>query len=374
MAEETSLTLGFVGNDELHRSNTLALLKDYVGAFLQQHRKAVIRILLPEMGDGLPTDTMKDVDDWAGTAGYEIQHWSVGKLIEALLSFDNSRLILVGDPGEDDFVYAVAEEAAKHSVKTRSLINGLEKVVFEDDDFDVDEVADGFHDVIDDDDEVGLGGEAEQPDLDLLATLADDGELDAQEEIKSVAAALGIDTAPFDTWADAVVAIRGDSPKDGLLLTHQEDPADDGYYDVDVDPHFEPDKTIADPEVQPEEPVVAQEEDDVMPDKIWTRDELEALTLDEIKAVGLEHGIASGRGMKHKVFVNKILQANGTETEAPKAAKKAPAPAPIADVIPINSAEPSILAYAHEIIDGITANVDELRQELVKIADRLEGK
>ena len=45
--------------------------------------------------------------------------------------------------------------------------------------------------------------------------------------------------------------------------------------------------------------------------------------MEEIKEIALQHGIPSGRGMKQTVLVNKILQANGTETEAPKKAKVA---------------------------------------------------
>ena len=45
------------------------------------------------------------------------------------------------------------------------------------------------------------------PDPDLLASLADDGEVEAQEEIKTIAFGFGIDVAPFETWQDAVEAI-----------------------------------------------------------------------------------------------------------------------------------------------------------------------
>ena len=71
---------------------------------------------------------------------------------------------------------------------------------------------------------------------------------EAQEEIKVIAAALGIDTAPFGTWPDAVVAIRGGNT-DPTVVESRERPVpedDDDYYDVDEDATFEPDESAED--------------------------------------------------------------------------------------------------------------------------------
>ena len=306
--ETPKLTLGFVGDAEVHRNNSLALLKDLVGAFLKQHRKADVEILLPEWDN--PTDTMNDIDDWASTSGYDVAHVSAGDIVTELLKEEDARLILVGDPNEDDVVYAVAEEAAKYKIQIRSLINGLEKVVFDEDDFDDDDIVagDGFHEVdLDDEDEDDIADDIEL-DLDVLAALADDGEVGAQEEIKTVANSLNIDTTPFETWADAVSAIRGEVKFDKIEAAETiQELFDAGETEVTAPP--EPD------------------EDTIMPVAAPTRERLEALTFDQIKAVALDYGIPSGRGMKHAVFVNKILQAAGVETEAPKTkGKKKPAP------------------------------------------------
>lgn len=329
MAEETPvLTLGFVGDDIVHRANSLALLKDLVLGFTKQHRKAEVAVILP---DTKATETHDDIEDWAGTAGYVIEFVSPGDIVTALLKADDARLILVGDPNEDDTVYAVAEEAGKYKLQTRSLINGLEKVVFDDDELDPDEISDGFHEVDldgDPDDDLAIDDDLAAdplaaPDLDVLADLADGGEVEAQEEIKQIAAALDIATEPFETWADAVTAIRG---------TKEDDSTPDEV-DPTPTPTLTPETGASAPtpsstpaeDVQPTAGDVTEEPDpeeaDGVVGRVYTREQLEAKDFPAVKAIALENGIPPGRGMKHNVLVNKILQAQGTEDVAPVKAK-----------------------------------------------------
>ena len=75
-----------------------------MAGFMKQRRKATVRVILPEWDN--PTDTMKDVDDWASTVGYEVSHNSAGSIVTSLIGQEDACLILVGDPGEDDVVYA----------------------------------------------------------------------------------------------------------------------------------------------------------------------------------------------------------------------------------------------------------------------------
>jgi hypothetical protein len=372
------LTLGFVGDDEVHRTNCLALLKDLVAAFHKQHRKAEVRVLLPEWDK--PTDTMSDIDDWAATAGYDVAHVSAGSIVTELLDQPDACLILVGNPEEDETVYAVAEEAAKCRVKTRSLINGLEKVVFDDEDFD----DDGFHEVDLDDEDAGLDFPEDEtyegisvidtPDLDVLADLADGGEVEAQEEIKTIAAAVGIDTAPFETWVDAVEAIRGKNleaiaPEPGTLLTNQEDPADDGYYDPEKDPELDED---------PAEVVAAFEAGDKgVTAPTNSREQLEALTFEQVKAIGLDFGIPPGRGMTQGVFINKILEAQGIlEVQPPTVKKRAPRKKKL-EVVPDHTPgkteiAPTNVTYITGEVQTMDGPLTIVARALRKVADELD--
>ena len=355
MEDTARLTLAFIGEQEVHRTNTRALLEDFVEGWQKQHRKGEVRVVLPPEQDA-GSDTMIDLDDWASTAGYDVGYVTPGNMITELLEEADVRLILVGDPNDDDTLYAVAEEAAKYRIQTRSLINGLEKVVFDDDDFE-DDLA-GLHEV---DVETGEGwadeddltdeasklleavGDVEDapeedapPDLDMLAALADDGEVEAQEEIKTIAAAIDIDVAPFETWADAVVAIRGHVEIAGrnqgvgqkFIGSVQEAFVAPGaltaaqvtalYNSMLTEYHQELTKSDLQDILEENVPSLEELRDELGIQAPYTREQLEAKTFDEVKAIGLECGIPSGRGMKHGVFVNKILQATGVETDAPK--------------------------------------------------------
>jgi hypothetical protein len=390
MTDTARLTLAFVGEQEVHRNNARALLDDFVDGWLKQHRKGEVKVILARAD----TDTMSDLDDWANTSGYDVSEEPPEGIVPALLEEPDARLILVGDPNEDDTLYDVTEEAAKYRIHTRSLINGLEKVVFDDDDFDDDLAGDGFHEVdvesgegwVEDDD---LTDEAAKllaavpdvedapdddapPDLDILATLADDGQVEAQEEIKDLAAALDIDVAPFETWVDAVEAIRSKQAAEfyedpgnmvagervelvGTILLDPPISVDDDPTPGDI-PTSEtgvsaptPSSTAVE-DVPPgdgdlTEELSTREADDFLATtgSLYTREQLEAKSFDEVKAIGLDYGIAPGRGMKHGVYVNKILLASGVETEPPKRKrnrKKLEAVAePVEEVVTVEAGE-----------------------------------
>lgn len=361
------LTLAFVGEQEVHRNNSRALLEDFVDGWQKQHRKGEVKVILHDFR----TDTLDDIEDWAATSGYEIVEESAGGIVTLLLDEVDARLILVGDPNDDDTLYAVAEEAAKYRIQIRSLINGLEKVVFDDDDFEDDLAGEGFHEV---DVESGEGWADEDltdeaaallaavpdvpdapeadapPDLDLLATLADDGTVEAQEEIKDIAAAVDIDVTPFETWVDAVAAIRGKTGEvptttvvseeffDGLngskeeylrfaaqVPEPEENPTETGANvptpsSTDAEPA--PEEVVGEiPDTGTDDEAEECVEEAVM-QKAYTREELEAKSFDEVKAIALDHGVPPGRGMTHKVFITKILQATGVETDPPKRKRK----------------------------------------------------
>lgn len=356
MPEETPiLTLGFVGDAVVHRANSLALLKDLVVGFTKQHRKAEVLIVLP---DTPSTETHDDIEDWASTSGYFTEFEPPQYMVTKLLKADDARLILIGDPNEDDAVYAVAEEAGKYKIQTRSLINGLEKVVFDDDDLDPSEILEGFHEVDldgDPDDDLAIDDDLAAdplaaPDLDVLADLADGGEVEAQEEIKEIAGKLDIDTTPFESWSDAVAAIRGTKTDDA------EPDAVDRVLDrlaeveekekVDPTPSSTPTSetgvsapTPSSTTVEDVPPSAGEETDDEVADgvvgRVYSRGQLEGYDFPKVKAIALENGIPPGRGMKHGVLVNKILQAQGTEETAPtkpKAKKEKPTPPPVAAV------------------------------------------
>lgn len=389
MAEQTpKLTLGFVGPAEVHRTNALALLKDLVGGFMKQHRKAEVLVLLEALSepDAPSTDTMSDIMDWAQTSGYEVYEVKATELVTELLKEDDARLILVGDPNEDDIVYAVAEEAAQNKIPTRSLINGLEKVVFDDEE--PDELGDGFHEVDLADPDAGIdfpedsdldddlaGTTTAEPDLDVLADLADGGEVEAQEEIKSIAAGLGIDATPFDTWTEAVAAIRGNGGTPDETPKPEEDP--------------DPTPEAPSPDAEAAEPTTSEQEDsagasapeeepaDDPRGKVYTREELEAKEFAEVKAIALEWGIAPGRGMKHSVFVNKILAASGVEEAAPSKpkskTKKEAAPPPLAavpDPEPEPPAEESVVVPIRAADERTVEKI--IAEGLRDLADKLD--
>jgi hypothetical protein len=387
MVEETArLTLAFVGDQEVHRNNARALLEDFVEGWLKQHRKGEVSIILPEWDN--PTDTVSDLDDWASTAGYYVAYQSVHKIVTDLLEEPDARLILVGDPSDDDTLYDVLEEAAKHGIQTRSLINGLEKVVFDDEELDDDLAGkDGFHEVDvetgdgwaeDEPDELSAEAQAlleavddvddapdddAAPDLDMLAELADDGEIEAQHEIQSVASSLDLDVSEAETWADAVAAIRDEqitvaSEVVEVLASVEEDPVVVVVADGPVE------LTKGDMEAFLEE---IETRETLTPTTTWTREQLEAKSFDEVKAIGVECGVVPGRGMQHRVYVNKILQATGVETEAPKkkrAKKEAPSKEE-ATITPIHS-EPDMVSLSTDVVKEL---IDSLR----RAADALEA-
>jgi hypothetical protein len=409
MAEETArLTLAFVGDQEVHRNNARALLEDFVEGWLKQHRKGEVRVVLPDWDD--PTDTMSDLDDWASTAGYAVSHGLPEEIVAVLQIEPDARLILVGDPNDDDTLYDVLEEAAKYRIQTRSLINGLEKVVFDDDELDDDLAGkEGFHEV---DVETGDGWAEEEPDelsaeaqalleavddvedapdddaapdLDMLAELADDGEIEAQHEIQSIASALDLDVSEAETWVDAVKAIRARTYDAAI---HYEETGEDV---------LEPSVVI----VAGDESVELVKEDleelveelasreTLTPTTTYTREELEAKSFDEVKAIGVECGVVPGRGMQHRVYVNKILQATGVETEAPKKkrAKKqkfdllqgpvelADGPAEDDEVLAVKDGAATITSIRSEpdTVSLSTDVVKEMIDSLRRAADALEA-
>jgi hypothetical protein len=369
MSDPARLTLAFVGEQEVHRNNARSLLDDFVDGWQKQHRKGEVHVVLPDADPS--TDTISDLDDWASTSGYEVSYEKAPSVVPFLLEQSDVRLILVGDPNDDDTLYDVAEEAAKYRVHTRSLINGLEKVVFDDDDFDDDLSGDGFHEVdvesgegwAEDDDltdeaakllaavpDVEDAPADDAPvDLDLLATLADDGTVEAQEEIKDIAAALDIDVAPFETWADAVAAIRSKTLDEKLpvIVPHTEEvpepsmPEDPILLEDSETGVSAPTPSSTSAEDVPPTDGDLTEASDLTLTAPHTREQLEAMSFDQVKAIGLDYGIASGRGMKHGVYVNKILLASGVETVSPKRPRNRKKPA-LEVVAPVGAGLPPV--------------------------------
>lgn len=142
--------LGFVGDEAVHPANAKALLMDFIGVHLRQNKGAEIRFVLP--ADPF-TDTMDELaelayssryqldivthDDlperWVGQAGAitvsdEVPLW--GGVVARLVGEPSARLILVADPNVDDVAYGAALNATERNVKTRSLLAGLDTVIF----------------------------------------------------------------------------------------------------------------------------------------------------------------------------------------------------------------------------------------------------
>ena len=67
--ENASLTLGFLGGDEVHRSGAKALLDDLITAFRKSHRKAEVRFILAV---DAWSDTLNFLGDYALTQGFKL--------------------------------------------------------------------------------------------------------------------------------------------------------------------------------------------------------------------------------------------------------------------------------------------------------------
>ena len=150
------LVLGFIGGDQIHRDNAVALLDDLIATYHRNNKGAEVVLYLAT--DPF-THTMADLADYALTSGHKLglvgtdvdlaagsvkpflaaaegrlnrvtKGQSVpGVLVEVLNVYAReARLILIADPDEDDDVYNAVEAALEKQIKVRTLLGGLDEI------------------------------------------------------------------------------------------------------------------------------------------------------------------------------------------------------------------------------------------------------
>ena len=152
---ETQFGIAFVGAAEVHKANARALLDDLVHAWRRTNKKSKVYVAVPT---DYFSETMFDLADWCVTGGHQLvlvghaysikdprwaQHLNdaegniftiadVKALPTGLVSvaglWSDSRLILVGDPNDDDDAYSGLVAAQDKGLSVRSLLTGLDEV------------------------------------------------------------------------------------------------------------------------------------------------------------------------------------------------------------------------------------------------------
>lgn len=364
-----SLVLGFVGGAEVHRDNACALIEDLISAYKRDHKHGTVRFYLAL--DPF-TDTIVDLADYCLTSGYqlglvgheadfrrgEVRQWekdaegniyklkdstlTAQGLVGALGVWEDSRLILLADPNEDDNAYAGVVAATGMEIPVRSLLNGLDKVVLESDDEEQIEMRRDDTDL--DEEEEFDEEETDFDDDDLEEEVEDEEDLDDEdgdvvEEDEDDDLEDGDEEEPEDEDDDLEEEEPEDeeSEDDGL----DEEDADDEDADAeegdveDFDDDEEPEDEESDEEEEDEMPVKPKSKAKASPEVRMTESSLTRLAerdKDAFYELAADHDVLPGRGQKIPIMIRKVLEANGVTPAAPKrtAAPAAPAKRPVA--------------------------------------------
>jgi hypothetical protein len=329
----SDLTLGFVGEEAVHSANSRALLEDFIAAHKRMNPTAKIRFLFP--ADGF-SDTLEDLADFCLTSGYDLgmvgasQDSKVVEYMESaskvfgandgsryiaqrlLPHLPNPRLIILGDPAEDDHIYSIVELAVEGKVPVRSLLKGLDSVLIDEeeseteesvaaDDWDDDDAEEaGLHVVEDEDEELE---DDEDEDVEV-----DDESEDEDEEIEDE------EIEEDDESEDEEEDVTDEEEEDG-----DEEDGDEEEDDESEDEESEEDVEWEDDEEEDEEDEESDDEEDeeevtVPTGKRLSESQLLALAerdRDAFYALAKKHKIYPGRGVRVTTMVKGILEANG---------------------------------------------------------------
>lgn len=328
-ASPPDYVLGFLGDQNVHKANTRALLKDFIDAYKANHRKSKIVFLLA--AEDPLTETMEDLADMAATSGFElgvIAHTDtyatdavreiltdasierqyriedpgvyLGDSIVGILDFhrasgDDVALILLGDPEEDDETYTALRKAEDLKIQTRSLLNGLHEAIVDDDgeEATVPEIDDEI-----DDDEVPVAFTDLDDDDDLPTIVVDEDEDDEIEDAEVVADA---------ETGEVIEAVEDSAP----FVTEEA-------------PHDHPDPL--------------------------TEAYLRWLAHSDRKAfytLASEHDVQSGRGIKVETLINRVLLAVGQEPSTGASVIPSP-PTRALDIDPVTRKDMKLFLVAAE--------------------------
>jgi hypothetical protein len=309
-----ALVLGFIGAEEVHKDNSRALLNDLIDVHKRTVKKAPVKVILA-VDDW--TDTMNELADYALTSGFTLdligheeafddtpalgvllahpdcdviqleQGVSIGRgVVTALSAPANARLIIVGDPEEDDDVYTAVALACKGGITVRSLLHGLDDVA-----------------IIEDEPE-------EVAEVPRVVEELESEDLVEEENFDAIGEDGGYDEEP---------------PEAPLLAGDEDD--DPGVGEDD-------DETIG---AEPDAP--EDEEDVAVATEEYTDESLRALAEGDPEAfneLGAKYGRARGRGIKTDMMIAAIL-AGGvenvpTKSKTPPGTKKKATPKKVAAV------------------------------------------
>jgi hypothetical protein len=321
--------MGFLGDQEVHRDNAIALIGDLITAHTRNNKGCEVVFWF---GVETYTATMGDLVDYALVNGYKIglvateevlegslrsvlseaegrvhtvaPGKSVGAKLIGTLSVwrASARLVLINDldpEDPDEETLEVLETAAGMDIKVRSLLRGLEEVELEPDDAPKEPVLmpvadDEYEDEEYEDEEEG------------------DEELEEDEDVKE---------PDEEGEEEEEPEPEGDDDED---YTEEEEVADEESPDVEPE----------DEESEPEEAEGEEEEEPVAEAPVATKikkhteaslTKLAEKDKDEFYALALTFNVHSGRGRKIPIMVRDVLEAQSGGVVPVKApAKKAP--------------------------------------------------
>lgn len=327
MSEETSLdlVLGFIGDQAVHPANAVALLSDFIDAHRKLHKSAKVRFIVPV--EPL-TSTLEEIAEFCLQSKYKLEllghqralddpkaqryseeadmvievpgDMTLGAALIGRLTAVDTRVILLADPDVDDDAYFVLEKASEQHIIVRSLLNGLDMVIFNPDTKEQPEVSPKHveeEDYDEEDEDLDEDEDTEEDDEDL-----EDEDEDLEDEDE-----------------------EGDEDEDDEPEEDDEDDEDDEepapVRRLKKVSKSAPPKKVAKAPVKAAKKVVETEEDEE-----WTEDSLAALEKEELYAVAAEYDVFPGKGIKVSTMISRVLEAQGGEPAPKPAAKKVAAP------------------------------------------------
>jgi hypothetical protein len=343
------LVFGFIGADNIHRDNAVALLDDLIAQYHRNNKGAEVVLYLA--CDPF-THTMADLADYALTSGYKLglvgtetdlvvgalkpfladaegqvirvtgKHTVPEMLVETISVYaKEARLILIADPNEDDDTYNAVIAATAKEIKVRTLLGGLDEVTLEPDDEEEETAPVPAEPEVEPESE-----EYDDPqDLDDLAEsdLSEDADVvDPDEEEGDI--------------VDAELVESGDGalPEDS---DNQNDPENNSDHAEAEEPAAEPVEEEPVAEATETKPAPAKKATKATKTvkKVVSKSQTTPLNADALLALAesdrpafyelaAEYNIKPGKGIKVLNMVNRILAATGG-TPALAPAKKAPA-------------------------------------------------
>lgn len=333
MTAENNLTLAFVGNGEVHAANSRALIKDLISAHKKKAPNAKITFIFP-IDDF--TSTMDDLVDFGLTSGYDLELCGrpddfknfatlkqqatkiyelkapVRLLLQRILpQREDARLILIADPNEDDDAYNAVGWASESNIPVRSLLKGLDTVVFSDgdeeeqeesvardDDWDEEEADEAGLHVVDDEEEYDEETEEEE---------AEEEEAEEEEETEEDE---DVEAEGDDEFEDEEEE-ESDEDEESEEDEEEEEAEDEEEFEAEDDEEIEADEEDLDDDVE-------TEEEDVAPKK-YTESQLTRLSdrdYEEFLEIAAKYRVKPGRGIRKANMVKQILEAQGGKKTA----------------------------------------------------------